>query len=81
MKTEILHNAAAAPPVTVAGMTVLGYPISDWVQVLAGLWLLMQIGWWVYTRIIRKGRDDRQEEGRNDRGAGVASRDGGDDAR
>jgi hypothetical protein len=77
-KQDILHNAVGAPPVAVAGMTLYGYGISDWVQVLAGVWLLLQIVWWV----VQKMRPNKNEqEGRNDRGAGVASRDGSNDPR
>lgn len=42
--------AASAPPVTVAGMSFVGYPIQDWVQVIALIWLVLQIGYFVYAK-------------------------------
>jgi hypothetical protein len=51
MKTEQL---VAGPPVAVAGMTFLGYGVGDWVQVLALVWLVLQIGYFVWTKIIKK---------------------------
>lgn len=42
---ETIGAAAAksAPPVTVAGMTLAGYPLSDWLLILTLLYTLMQI--------------------------------------
>ena len=50
MKTDtIANNVAATPPVTVAGMTALGIPLADWVQVLAAIWLVVQIAGYLYN--------------------------------
>ena len=39
MKNDTLVEVAKAlPPVTVAGFTFLGYPLSDWAQLLAILY-------------------------------------------
>ncbi len=41
------HTAAevakAAPPLTVTGMELLGFPLSDWVLVLTAVYTLCQI--------------------------------------
>lgn len=41
----------------VAGMTFLGYQIADWVQVVALAWLVMQIGYFVWSKFIRKNKE------------------------
>jgi hypothetical protein len=46
----IQQMLTSTPPVAVAGMTVLGYPLADWVQVLALVWLGLQIGWFIYSK-------------------------------
>lgn len=67
-KQDIIHNAAGAPPVAIAGMQCFGYPIADWVQVMAGLWLGLQIGWWFLSKIklVKKGRRPAEQESRDD---------------
>lgn len=54
---HVAELAAAGPPVGVAGMTWFGYPPSDWVQVMAGIWLVLQIGYFVWSKFIRKDKD------------------------
>lgn len=66
-KQDFVHNVMSAPPVTVAGMKWFGYPVSDWVSVLAGLWLLLQIIWWLYTKAqVLRERKKNEQEGGND---------------
>jgi hypothetical protein len=48
---QVAEIITGTPPVTVAGMTLFGYSIADWVQVLAVVWLLLQIGHFLYTKI------------------------------
>lgn len=38
--TEVIKNA---PPSLVVGLTVLGYPISDWVQLAVLLYTVLQV--------------------------------------
>lgn len=33
----------AAPAITVSGMIIFGYTVQDWVCVLTGIWVLLQI--------------------------------------
>jgi dolichyl-phosphate-mannose--protein O-mannosyl transferase len=41
MKQETLSQAAAAsPPVSVAGLTLMGMPIAEWVQLLTLIYVL-----------------------------------------
>lgn len=50
--------ATSAPPLAVAGMTWAGYSISDWAQVLAVVWLLLQIAYFVWSKFIRKAKPE-----------------------
>jgi hypothetical protein len=34
----------AAPPLTITGMTIMGFSISDWVLFLTAIYTLLQIG-------------------------------------
>ncbi|WP_323063533.1 hypothetical protein [Aeromonas jandaei] len=64
-KEEELATAAAgvagvaksAPPVVVSGMTLAGYSLNDWVLVATLLWIAVQMGWFIWSNIIklRKG--------------------------
>lgn len=45
--------AKSAPPVVVSGMTLAGYPLSDWVLVATLLWIAVQMGWFLWQNIIR----------------------------
>jgi hypothetical protein len=54
VKTDTI---ASLPPVSVAGISFFGYPVADWVQCLAGLWLLVQFGWWLYKNFIEKDKE------------------------
>lgn len=58
MNMRTVEIGAALPPVSVAGMTLLGFPLADWVQLLALVWLVIQIGHFVYTKYIKK--DNKQ---------------------
>ena len=40
---QLADVAKAAPPLTVTGMTILGYPMSDWVFALTALYTALQI--------------------------------------
>lgn len=38
-----LSTIKTAPPITISGMIVFGYTVQDWVCVLTGIWVLLQI--------------------------------------
>lgn len=38
-----LATIKAAPPLTVTGMIIYGYTVQDWVCVLTGIWVIIQI--------------------------------------
>lgn len=40
---QLADLAKAAPPLTVTGMSVLGYTISEWVLLLTAIYTLLQI--------------------------------------
>ena len=49
---QVADIAKVAPPITVSGMTLAGYPLSDWVLVLTALYTVVQLVA-VVTRIAR----------------------------
>lgn len=54
LRHQASEVAASTPPITIAGMSLWGYPLADWVQLLAALWLVVQLGYFVWTKFIRK---------------------------
>lgn len=56
MSAPQVEALASAPPVTVAGLTLFGVGIADWVQVLAAVWLVIQIGHFIYTKLVKGQR-------------------------
>lgn len=38
-----LATVKTAPPLTITGMIIFGYSVQDWVCVLTGIWVLLQI--------------------------------------
>lgn len=48
--------AKSAPPVVVSGMTLAGYPLNDWVLVATLLWIVVQMGWFIWSNIIKPRR-------------------------
>ena len=38
-----LATIKTVPPVTITGMIIFGYTVQDWVCVLTGIWVLLQI--------------------------------------
>lgn len=53
---NVTSAVASAPPMAVAGLSFFGISISDWVQVMALIWLVVQIGWFLYSKITRKDK-------------------------
>ncbi len=49
--TEVVHEVTkATPPLAVQGLQLFGVPISDIVQLVTLVYLLIQIGWFAYSR-------------------------------
>ncbi|MFB2866291.1 hypothetical protein [Aeromonas sp. MdU4] len=46
--------AKTAPPVVVSGMTLAGYSLNDWVLVATLLWIAVQMGWFIWSNIIKR---------------------------
>lgn len=57
-RSDVVASAAKiTPPVSVASLTLLGYPIADWVLFLTALYTVLQI--WVLIRdkfLARRGK-------------------------
>lgn len=49
-------------PVGIAGLTLLGVDLQDWVVALSAIWLVLQIAWFLYEkwRKISRDMDDNQ---------------------
>ena len=55
MKQETIPVALKTlPPITVSGMILWGFPLSDWVVLATGFWILLQIGFFLYDRFKKK---------------------------
>ena len=57
LKANAMEAVASAPPLTVAGFTFLGHPLADWLQVLAAVWIIIQMCHFIYSKFIRKDKD------------------------
>lgn len=56
---EIAAEAAkAVPPVSVAGLTLAGVTLNDLVLLATLIYTLLQTGWFVYSKFIRKTGDE-----------------------
>lgn len=55
-------SIAVAPPITVAGMDLLGVALADWVQILTILYLLVLIGIKIHNHLkgVPDGESDRR---------------------
>ncbi len=49
-----LATIKAAPPITITGMIIFGYTVQDWVCVLTGIWVIIQIYLALYNHFKRK---------------------------
>ena len=56
---QLTDIVKVAPPLTVTGMTILGYPMSDWVLALTAVYTLLQIIILVRRSIVSKRTGDR----------------------
>lgn len=67
---DITHDAVLAtaakglPPATVAGLTLAGVQLSDWVLILTILWLCLQIGDFIYKKVKAAYYDYQEHERR-----------------
>lgn len=57
-----LDFAQVAPPATVVAATIYGFTLQDWASILAIVLLLMQIGWFVWERLIKPRREKRRRK-------------------
>ena len=46
-------SALKNTPVALAGLTLFGVHLQDWVLVLSAIWLSLQISGWIYDRVQR----------------------------
>lgn len=50
----ILAATKAAPPVTVTGFTLSGVTLNEWVLIATLVYTLLQMGWFIYDKIIKR---------------------------
>ena len=55
---QLADLAKAAPPITITSMTVLGFPMSDWVLLLTAVYTLLQIFLVVRRLIVSRRTSD-----------------------
>ena len=51
--TVVGETAKSAPPVAVVSMSWAGVSLSDWVLIATLVWLSVQIGWFIWSNIIK----------------------------
>lgn len=47
----------ALPPVSVTGLTLAGVSLNEWVLLLTLFYTIIQIMWFIYSKLIRKDAD------------------------
>lgn len=71
-KESIIREAlASAPPTSVAGLTLVGVGLQDWVLIVTLVWILLQMGYFTYKRY------KEWSDGRNGEKARGVAREGG----
>ena len=45
-----IETAMSVPPATVAGLSLVGVSLQDWVLIGTLVWLSLQVGWFIYSR-------------------------------
>lgn len=50
------YAVRAGPAVAAQGLTFFGVPVSDVVQVLIAIYTILQIGWFIYSKVKKNGR-------------------------
>jgi hypothetical protein len=51
----------ASPPVTVVGLSLGGVSLQDWVLIATLIYTLLQTGWFIYSKFIRKAKREGGE--------------------
>jgi TRAP-type uncharacterized transport system fused permease subunit len=46
-----------SPPVSVSAMALAGVSLQDWVLILTAIYTVLQIGWFIYSHLIKKTPD------------------------
>lgn len=57
LQSATAEAAKSAPPVAITGAMIAGISISDWVAILTGIYVLLQIGF-LLRRELRKRREE-----------------------
>lgn len=49
-----IEAVKASPPMTVTALALGGVTLQDWVFILTIIYTLLQLGWFIYSKFIRK---------------------------
>ena len=60
MKQEVSDAVSAAPPITVAGLTLWGITLQDWVYLLTAIYTVMLITQHVWVKWVKPWREARR---------------------
>ena len=53
----LVEATKSAPPVAITGITLVGISLSDWVLIATLTYTFLQMGWFVWDKMIRPRRD------------------------
>jgi len=62
VQAAAIEAVKSAPPVAVTGAMIAGMTLSDWVTVLTGIYVLLQIAV-LLRKVLRERRAERKQEG------------------
>lgn len=54
----LVEAVKSSPAVTTAGALLAGYTLQDWVLITTLIYTLLQIGWLVYSKFIRRDKEE-----------------------
>ena len=57
----VVESSKAAPPLGVGGLTLMGYPLEDWVLMATLVYTVLQIGFLIRDKIWRHYGSKRRE--------------------
>lgn len=49
-----IEAVKSSPPVTVSALALGGVTLQDWVLIATLLWILLQAGWFIYSKFFKK---------------------------
>jgi p-aminobenzoyl-glutamate transporter AbgT len=50
---EAVQAGLSAPPVAVVAITLAGVTLQDWTFIVTIAWVVMQMGWFLFDKVVR----------------------------